>query len=95
MNVLYVFYTLCTELVEHGLKAINRTGVEEMVAMFLNMVGHGVDNKMIQERFQYSGETISRHFQKVLLACLRLSFKYIKPQDTRFHTILAEIQNDQ
>ncbi|KAL4334533.1 hypothetical protein GQ457_07G016480 [Hibiscus cannabinus] len=31
---------LCTELVEHGLKVTTRMGIEEMVAMFLNMVGH-------------------------------------------------------
>ncbi|KAL4313864.1 hypothetical protein AHAS_Ahas15G0027700 [Arachis hypogaea] len=56
-------------------------GVQEMVAMFLNTVGHGVGNRMIQERFQHFGETVSRHFHKVLIACLRLSIKYIKPSD--------------
>jgi hypothetical protein len=40
--------------------------VEEMVAMFLVIVGHGVGNRMIQERFQHSGETVSRHFHRVL-----------------------------
>ncbi|KAK8508605.1 hypothetical protein V6N12_044521 [Hibiscus sabdariffa] len=28
-----------------------------MVAMFFNMVGHAQGNRMIQERFQHSGET--------------------------------------
>ena len=65
-----------------------------MVAMFLNIVGYGIGNRMIQERFQHSGETVSRHFHKVLIACLKLSFKYIKPQDTRVCTIHAKIRND-
>jgi len=34
-------------------------GVEEMVAMFLNMVGHGICNKMLLEKFQHFREAIS------------------------------------
>ncbi|XLR08277.1 hypothetical protein S83_036215, partial [Arachis hypogaea] len=59
---------------EQGLKYTRQMGVQEMVAMFLNTVGHGVGNRMIQER----------HFHEVLVACLRLSIKYIKPSDPRF-----------
>ena len=33
-----VFYQFCTELVEHRLKGTKQMGVQEMVAMFLNMV---------------------------------------------------------
>ncbi|KAK8574105.1 hypothetical protein V6N13_097097 [Hibiscus sabdariffa] len=36
----HIFHMLCTELVESGLKVTTRMGIEEMVAMFLNMVGH-------------------------------------------------------
>ncbi|XP_045802374.1 uncharacterized protein LOC123895954 [Trifolium pratense] len=70
-------------------------GVEEMVAMFLVVVGHGVGNRMIQERFQHSGETVSRHFHRVLHACLKLSFKYIKPKDPMFRDCHAKVKNDQ
>ena len=70
-------------------------GVEEMVAMFLSIVGHGIGNKMIQERFQHSGEIVSRHFHKVSVAYLKLSFTYIKPQDTRACIIHAIIRNNQ
>jgi hypothetical protein len=73
----HIFNKLCTELVEHGLKASKPMAVEEMVAMFLVIVGHGVGNRMIQERFQHSGETVSRHFHRVLHACLKLSFKWV------------------
>jgi hypothetical protein len=81
-------------LVEHGLQVTKRMGIQEMVAMFLNMVGHGVGNRMIQERFQHSGETVSRHFHRVLVACLKLSFEYIKPQDRRFRDVNPKVQND-
>jgi hypothetical protein len=58
----HVFNLLCSELVELGLKSCNRMTVEEMVAMFLVVVGHGVGNRMIQEMFQHSDETVSRYF---------------------------------
>jgi hypothetical protein len=34
----HIFNKLCIELVEHGLKSSKRMTVEEMVAMFLEMV---------------------------------------------------------
>ncbi|XP_024641527.2 uncharacterized protein [Medicago truncatula] len=91
----HIFHKLCHELVEHDLKSSKHMGVEEMVAMFLVVVGHGVGNRMIQERFQHSGETVSRHFYRVLHACLKLSFKYIKPEDPMFRECHAKIKNDQ
>ena len=66
-------------------------GVQEMAAMFLTMVGHGVGNRIIQERFQHSGKTISKHFYKVLVAYLRLSFKYIKSLDSTFQNVQTKI----
>ncbi|XLR47841.1 hypothetical protein S83_032501, partial [Arachis hypogaea] len=69
---------------EHDLKCTKHMGVQEMVEMSLNTVGHGICNRMIQERFQHFGETVSKHFHEVLVACLRLSIKYIKPSNSRF-----------
>jgi len=76
----HIFHKVCTNLVDHGLKPTKRIGVEEMVVMFLLVVGHGVGNRMIQERFQHSREIVSRRFHDVLIACLSLSIEYIKPQ---------------
>ena len=76
----HIFYAFYEELVEHGLKQSRNIGELEMVAMFLNTLGHGIGNRMIQERFQHSGEIVSRCFHKVLVACLKLSMKLIKPQ---------------
>ena len=63
--------------------------------MFLDMIGHGLGNMNIQERFQHSGETTSRHFHKVLVAYFKQAFKYIKPLDSRFHDVHWKIENDQ
>ena len=66
-----VFSLLCAALVDHGLKSTKHMGVKEIVAMFLHVLGHGVGNRIIQERFQHSSETISRQFHRVLGACLK------------------------
>ncbi|XP_028764534.1 uncharacterized protein LOC114762832 [Neltuma alba] len=89
-----MFMRLCSKLVEHGLKNSKYLGVEEIVGMFLNTVGHGQCNRMIQERFQHSGETVSRHFHRVLQACLSLSREYIKPLDPTFSVTHPKIKND-
>jgi len=57
--------------------------------MFLLVVGHGVGNRMIQERFQHSRETVSRRFHDVLVAYLSLSIEYIKPQGCNCILILC------
>ncbi|KAA0036563.1 retrotransposon protein [Cucumis melo var. makuwa] len=52
--------------------------VEEMVAMFLHVLAHDVKNRVIQREFVRSGETVSLHFNLVLLAVVRLYEKLIK-----------------
>jgi len=65
-----------------------------MVAMFLLVIGHGVSNKMIQERFKHSREIVNRRFHDVLIACLSLSIEYIKPKDHLFRDSHAKIQSE-
>src|SRR5216117_4617042 len=52
--------------------------IEEQVAMFLFTVARSAGNRDVQERFQHSGETVSRYFHDVLKAINRLVPKYIK-----------------
>ncbi|KAL0549824.1 hypothetical protein IC582_014313 [Cucumis melo] len=52
--------------------------VEEMVAIFLHVLTHNVKNRVIQREFVRSVETISRHFNLVLLAVIRLYEELIK-----------------
>ena len=51
--------------------------VEEQVAIFLFCLATNASNRLMQERFQHSGETISRYFNIVLEAIVSLSSKII------------------
>lgn len=88
------FFQLCDELVQHGLSPTRTIGIHEMVGMFLNIVGHRVGNRMAQERFQHSAETIHRHFKNVLCACEKLAKEYIQPKDHTFQDIHPKILGD-
>ncbi|XP_038679432.1 uncharacterized protein LOC119980708 [Tripterygium wilfordii] len=75
-----VFKRLCRVLRDdYGLECSNKVGITEMVAMFVFILGHAQSNRDIGERFQHSGETISRLFHKVLQAVMKMSKEIIKP----------------
>ena len=61
-----------------GLSSTEIVNVEEMVAMFLHVLAHDVKNRVIQREFVRFGETVSRHFNLVLLVVVRLYEKLIK-----------------
>ncbi|TYK14046.1 retrotransposon protein [Cucumis melo var. makuwa] len=61
-----------------GLSSTEIVDVEEMVAMFLHVLAHDVKNRVIQREFVRSGETVSRHFNIVLLAVVQLYEELIK-----------------
>ncbi|KAK6912240.1 Harbinger transposase-derived nuclease domain [Dillenia turbinata] len=74
----HVFHKLCSTLRERGLlRDTAGVMIEEQLAIFLNIVGHNERNRVIQERFQHSGETISRHFNNVLKAIKSLSREFL------------------
>ncbi|KAH1238345.1 hypothetical protein GmHk_08G023024 [Glycine max] len=81
-------------VIKHGLKRTKQTEAEQMVRVFLSIVGHAEGNRMKQERFQHSGETISRYFHKVLHVYLNLSVEYIKPQDPTFCHVPTKFKDD-
>lgn len=56
----YVFLRLCAAIKERNLlKDTRNMRAEEQLAIFLMTIGHNERNRMIQERFQHSGETVS------------------------------------
>ncbi|KAL5725947.1 hypothetical protein ACHQM5_009028 [Ranunculus cassubicifolius] len=67
----------------------------ERRAIFMLTVGHYEQNRLLQEGFQHSGETISRHFNTVLNAIVALAGEFFEPaspttpleilEDPRFH----------
>ncbi|KAK0571848.1 hypothetical protein LWI29_000578 [Acer saccharum] len=67
------FAVLCELLRGTGrLKIDGLVSVEEQVCMFLHILAHHVKNRTIHNRFQRSGETVSRYFNSVLCAVLQL-----------------------
>ncbi|ETW03786.1 hypothetical protein H310_05152 [Aphanomyces invadans] len=60
-----------------GLRSTVRIPTTDQVAMLLYFAGHHVSSPALQERFQHSGESISRHLRAVLAAlrrCVQFTF---------------------
>ncbi|PWA50144.1 hypothetical protein CTI12_AA475930 [Artemisia annua] len=54
-----VFKMLCVDLVQsYGFKPSRHISIEESVAIFLTTLAHGCGNRLFQETFSHSGETI-------------------------------------
>ena len=53
--------------------------IEEMLIIFLWIVGHNSSNRDAQTRFQHSGRTISKTFKWILYALLPLYDDFVKP----------------
>ncbi|KAI3445219.1 hypothetical protein Pfo_001884 [Paulownia fortunei] len=74
----HLFLRLANELRQINLLNDSReVSFEEQLAIFLMTIGHDERNRMLQERFQHSGETISRHFNTVLKALMNFSMSVI------------------
>ncbi|CAL1354467.1 unnamed protein product [Linum trigynum] len=68
-----LFRKLCELLVsEGGLNGTDDVGIDEMVMIFLVTIGHNVKNRILQQDFCRSGQTISKVFHMVLRSILRL-----------------------
>ncbi|XP_058076341.1 uncharacterized protein LOC131224919 [Magnolia sinica] len=79
------FFELCSLLRDKNLLSdTRRCSLEEHVVMFLHTVGHNVRNRVIENRFSRSGETVSRQFNRVFDAVIGLYPKYVK--FPRLHT---------
>ncbi|XP_011624546.1 putative nuclease HARBI1 [Amborella trichopoda] len=78
-----VFYKLRDMLLSKGLlRNTSKLTIEERLAIFLITIGHNQRNRIVQGRFQHSGETISRHFNDMLHAILKLSSDLIQLPNT-------------
>jgi len=65
--------------------------VIENVCMFPYTLALRSSNMEVQERFQHSGETVSRYFNEVLRPVCLLTVDFIKPVDLEFSTTPMEI----
>ncbi|XP_026395767.1 putative nuclease HARBI1 [Papaver somniferum] len=76
----HVFLLLCELLQKKQLLRHSKgVRVEEKVAIFMLAIGHNERNIILQERFQHSGETISRHFNAVLDVIVQLADDFLQP----------------
>ena len=76
------FSDLCAILREKcGLHDTLNVSVEEKVAIFLLIMGHGMKMRLIHSTYGWSLEPISRHFNEVLRCVLSLCHEFIKLPD--------------
>ena len=77
------FFQLRSELVEQGnLQCSRYIGVEEMMGIFLYIVGGSNSNRDTQDRFQRSAETVSKSFYCALSALRHIYKNWVKLPDT-------------
>ncbi|KAH9138170.1 hypothetical protein LEN26_005390 [Aphanomyces euteiches] len=78
-----IFRSLIEELVEYGcLRPSRKVGLNEQLGIFLFFAGQHASSAQLQDRFQLSGETITRHLQSVLVAITKMASTYIQiPSD--------------
>ncbi|XP_021851740.1 uncharacterized protein [Spinacia oleracea] len=95
-----LFLRLCNDLsTKYGLKASCNMSIREKVGIFLYALAQGVSNRLLGERFQRSGDTISRAFHDVLnsISCRAikgLAHDIIRPYDQNFTRVPAKIATD-
>ena len=70
------FRRLMTHL-DGALEDTIHVSANEQVMIFLFIVGHSGSNRLASERFQHSGETISRYYNLVLQALVDLEDQII------------------
>ncbi|CAH9097124.1 unnamed protein product, partial [Cuscuta europaea] len=90
------FRHLCFDLEnKYGLRPSYRMSVLEKVGLFVFVLSKGASNRDTQERFQHSGETVSRIFKEVLSAMDGFSRDLIVPKDPEFKDVPIQIGNDE
>ncbi|XP_061999498.1 uncharacterized protein LOC133716867 [Rosa rugosa] len=90
-----VFIRLCDDLENiYKVKGSQRISIAEKLGMFLYTVEEGAGNRNVQERFQHSGETVSRYFSEMLNVVCDMAKEFIKPSDPEFKSTPPEILGD-
>jgi hypothetical protein len=90
-----MFLDLHDLLVErYGLESSMHMSTHEALAIFLFICGGNESNRRTQNRFKHSGETISRKFDEVLNALMKMARDFIRPKDPNFASVHKRIRND-
>ena len=79
---------------QYGYEGTKRVRLEESVAMTLVILGSGMCNRTVQDRFQRSGETVSLHVEMIVsLLAIVMAADIIKPDDPAFPNVPQHILN--
>jgi hypothetical protein len=77
----------------HTLRDSVHVTVEEQLAYFLHIVGHGERNRVVRTFFYRSTRTVSTYVKRVLRAIHTLKNVYIKSPSTSIHPKIASNRN--
>ncbi|KAK5770352.1 hypothetical protein PVK06_046502 [Gossypium arboreum] len=89
-----IFHNLLHDLqTNYGLKHGNVSAMEEL-ALSLYILGNRESNSNAVERFQLSGETVSRIFTDMLHIFARIGINTIKPTEGQFEEVPNHIRHD-
>ena len=90
-----MFRQLCNTLrTQYGYNHTKRVCLEEVVAMALVVLGNGMGNRIVQDRFQHSGETVHRHAATVItLLATVMAADIIKPINPTFRNVSSQFTN--
>ncbi|KAF0740796.1 hypothetical protein Ae201684P_001819 [Aphanomyces euteiches] len=74
-----IFCALSRELEQHGhLYHSRQLDINEQLGIFLYFAGQHASSAQLQQRFQHSGETITRHLHALVKSILKLTSTYIQ-----------------
>ena len=91
----HVFMKLCNTLSQkYGLQKGRDVSLVETLAMFLITLGHVFGNRMVQERFQHSSETISRWFELMLDVVCEMAIDIVRPSNPHFNRIPKKFRDN-
>ena len=91
----HVFLQLCNVLQHtYGLQHTRHIRPKDLVGICLMILGQGACHRLVQERFQHSGETIHRHFHRVLKRLNVMSMDIFKLFDPTFSAVPKHIQKN-
>ena len=90
-----MFRELCNTLrTQYGYDGTKRVCLKESMAMTLVALGSGMCNRIVQDRFQHSGETVSQHVDIVVILLANvMAADIIRPADPAFPNVPQHIFN--
>ena len=90
-----MFRQLCNTLcIKYGYDDTKRVCLEEFVVITLVILGNGMGNRMMHDRFQHLDETVHRHVATVVtLLATVMAADIIKPVDHSFRNVPSHIRN--